>query len=253
MLRRTKIVLALDGLVPKKAVDIAREVGRFCHAVKIHHLYDDYGYEIVRELRTHSPLVWVDTKLLDTPKAAARRAAAIARNGARIITVHASGGSKMMRAVVEQLNSNPIAPPSVWGVGLLTSLDENDIANIYGADRTPGQIMLHFALAAKEAGLDGFVCSPREVGQLKMHPDLRRFTLVTPGIRRTGADKGDQSRVGTPKEAREAGADFFVVGSEVTEAEDPVAAFMHIASEIGEVNIHIDTQRGARTYHNALS
>ena len=183
--------------------------------------------------------VWVDAKLHDIPKTAAKRAAVITLlHDARIVTVHASGGVPMMRAVVDCLNTSCGPVPSVWAVTVLTSLDPREIARIYGADRTPKQIVLDFAFMAKEAGVQGIICSPQEVGMLSKHPDLQGLKLVTPGVRSTGANIGDQKRIGTPKQAIDDGASFIVVGSQVTEAKDPVAAFNAIATEIDPTNMN---------------
>ena len=243
MSSRTKIVLALDGLSVEEATRLTKEVGDRCYAVKIHDLFDAEGESIVRHLTMLGAKVWVDAKLHDIPKTAAKRAATIVWRGARIITVHASGGVEMMKAVVDRLNTGYGLVPSVWAVTVLTSLGPQEIARIHGADRMPKQIVLDFALMAKEAGVQGVICSPQEVGMLSKHPDLRGVELITPGVRSLGASIGDQKRTGTPKQAIDDGASFIVVGSQVTEAKDPVAAFNAIAAEIGTNAQSADTRK----------
>lgn len=232
----SKICLALDGLSAENAIRLANEVGGLCYAVKIHDLFDTAGGLIVyRLMETGAKRVWVDVKLHDISKTAVKRAKAIVLHGAKIITVHASGGVEMMKAVVDMFNTSRGPVASVWAITLLTSLDPREIARIYGADRTPKQIVLDLALMAKEAGVQGIVCSPQEVGILSKHPDLWGLEFVTPGVRSTKANIGNQKRTGTPKQAIDDGASFIVVGSQVTEAEDPVAAFNAIAAEIGQL------------------
>lgn len=232
----SRICLALDGPLVGNAYRLARAIGKHCYAVKIHDLFDaEGGRRIVGVLsNAGAKRVWVDAKLHDSPKAATRRAVAIVSYGVHIITVHASGGVPMMKAVVDRLNKDfGPASVSVWAITLLTSLDSAQIARSHGKERTPRQIVLEFALMAKEAGVHGVICSPHEVRMLSKHPGLKGLKLITPGVRSLGASIGDQKRTGTPKQAIKDGADFIVVGSQVTEAEEPVAAFNAVAAEIG--------------------
>src|SRR3989344_4619373 len=227
--------LALDGQIGD-AYRLTRAVGKYCYAVKIHNLFDsEGGRRIVGALsNAGAKRVWVDAKLHDSPKAATKRAVAIVSYGVQIITVHASGGVPMMKAVVDRLNKDfGPASVSVWAITLLTSLDLATIARAYTKGRTPQEIVTELALMAKEAGVHGVVCSPQEVRMLSKHPGLKGLDLITPGVRSLGASIGDQKRIGTPKQAIRDGADFIVVGSQVTEAEDPVAAFNAVAAEIG--------------------
>lgn len=230
----SKICLALDGLSVKKALHLTRKLGNRCHAIKIHDLYDTAGGHIVRRLlNAGAKRVWVDVKLKDTPETAALRASAIMRHGATIITVHASGGVPMMKAVVDAVFTDCGSAASIWAITVLTSLDAEEIAHIHGADRIPKQIVLDFALDAKKAGLNGVVCSAEEVETLAEHPSLQGMALSVPGTRSIGVSTGGQKRTGTPKRALEDGATYIVVGSQVTKADDPVAAFEALEAEIG--------------------
>ena len=229
----SRICLALDGLPVGSAIDLAEKVGERCYAVKIHNLFDSEGGTVVRVLSGSNTRIWVDAKLHDIPKTAAKRALAIARHGARIITVHASGGVEMMRTVVEQLKTMYGPTVSVWAITVLTSLDQKETARVYGVQRTHKQVVIDLAFMAKEAGVQGLVCSPQEVRMLSMHPALKGLVLVTPGVRSLGRANDDQKRVGTPKQALDDGAHFIVVGSQVTESKNPIAAFNSIATEIG--------------------
>lgn len=231
----SKICLALDRLTAAQAYRLARVLGPQCHAVKIRELLYSQGGRIIGGLSNAGRMqVFVDVKIHDIPEAAAENAVAIACHGAHIISVHASGGVPMMQAVVERLNTK-FGPGvvSVWAVTLLTSLDLATIARAYSKGRTPQQIVTELALMAKEAGVQGIICSPREVKLLSKHPCLKGLKLVTPGVRSEGADVGGHKRFGTPKQAIDSDADFIVIGREVTEAKDPVAAFNAIVAEIG--------------------
>lgn len=232
MLDSSRIYLALENMSFEEAIRFTKQFGGRCRGVKIHSLYDlECGYAVRRLLKVGAKEVCVDAKIYDKPSAAADRAATIARSGAGIITVHASGGTKMMQAVMDRLGVYS-SPMSIWAVTLLTSFGPAEIAQSCGKERTPQQIALDFALMAKEGGVNGVTCSCEEVGMLSRHPGLTGLQFITPGIRSIGADTGDQKRVGTPRQAIDDGADFIVVGSEVTKAPDPVAAFAAIEAEL---------------------
>ncbi len=235
----SRICLALDCPTTAQAYRLTRALGKRCYAVKIHSLFDaEGGRRIVGTLlNAGAKRVWVDAKLHDTPKAAAKRAAAIACYGAHIISVHASGDVPMMKAVVDRLNTTfGSGAVSVWAITLLTSLESRGIARIYGRGRTPQEIVTELALMAKEAGLKCVVCSPWEVKLLSKHPNLQGLELVTPAVRSEKVNAGDHKRFSTPKKAIDSGANLIVVGEEVTEAEDPVAAFNAIEKEIADIS-----------------
>lgn len=240
MSKKSPVYLALDNLSVVEAIELTKKIGRLCHGVKINDAYDAHGGWIIDQLlHARANGVWVDLKIHDIPNTAANRAESLAINGASIITVHASGGIPMMKAVVERL-AEDYQNVSVFAVSLLTSLSQGEVTNIYGADRLPKQVVLDLARMAKEAGVHGIVCSPQEVGMLSKYPDLYGMKLITPGVRSPGADVGDQKRVGTPKQAIADGATHIVVGRQVTEAEDPVAALNAIFAEIGEPQIEME-------------
>jgi orotidine-5'-phosphate decarboxylase len=226
----SKICLAADGMSFAALIRLTRQVRNLCYAVKVHDQCDTRGPKVIRELRdAGATLVWVDYKLHDIPKTVEHRAWALASKGAKIITVHASGGVRMMQAAMEGVRGTKCL---ILAVTVLTSLEPTEIARSYGADRTPKQIVLDFALMAKEAGVHGLVCSAQEVKMLADHPDLRGMLLFVPGVRSPGADVGDQKRVGTPRQAINDGASLLVVGREVTEAADPLEAIQRIINDI---------------------
>jgi orotidine-5'-phosphate decarboxylase len=234
-MRKKLICLALDGLSRNASAGLAEKLGSQCYALKIHDLYDAMGATAVAAISQYGALPWIDYKLHDTKDTVALRVRALVRNGAKVITVHASGGVPMMKAAVNAAMSecdDELA--EIWAITVLTSLDDDEIARIYGKDRTREQIVHEFAIMAKEAGVRTVVCSAQEVGMLSQSADLAGMQFVIPGTRSMGVALGQQKRSGTPAQAIAAGATFLVAGSQVTKAEDPVAAFAAMVAEINQ-------------------
>ena len=231
---KSKIALALDGLSFEKATRLIVALGALLRAAKIHDLLDAFGPPVLTVIKALGGTPWVDYKLHDTKDTVALRVKALARNGAKIITVHASGGVEMMQAAIEATLSGCDEPMAeIWAITALTSLNDQEIARIYGKGRTREQIVREFALMAKEAGVRTVVCSALEVKMLSEDSELRGMEFTVPGTRSPGVALGQQKRSGTPAKAIEDGATCLVAGSQVTKAEDPVAAFNAMAAEIG--------------------
>lgn len=230
MLTHERVILALDGLSREEVLALAGKIGSKVFAVKIHELFDLYGTQVIQELRAAGVRrIWVDHKLLDIPNTVGLRALALTNNGANIVSVHALGGIEMMRAAKQ---SGAI----IYAITVLTSQEEADVVDLFG--KTPAEVALFLALKAKEAGMDGVVCSPKEVASLSSNPDLQGLEFIVPGTRSPGVDVNDQKRVDTPSNALENGATRLVIGRQVTQAKDPLAALDAIAEEIamfGEV------------------
>ncbi len=238
MAKQKRIALALDGLTFVRAVELAGRLGRWLCALKLHDLLDAYGPEILTKLNVPGARnrLWVDYKLHDTKDTVALRVGALVGNGARIITVHASGGVPMMKAAVEATrNECGTHVAEIYAITVLTSLDDFEIGRIYGKDRTREEIVHELALMAKEAGVRTVVCSAREVGRLKQSPYLKGMRFVVPGTRSVGVALGQQKRSATPAQAIADGASELVAGSQVTKADDPEAAFLAFVKEIDEV------------------
>jgi len=172
--------------------------------------------------------VFADVKFHDIPNTVAGAAREIARLGCAMFNIHASGGEAMMRAAKEAAAS--VDPKvKVLGVTVLTSLIEHDLRLVGQADNVADQVQ-RLAALAKASGLDGVVCSPREIALVRKicGPD---FLIVTPGVRPAGSELIDQKRVTGPREAIAAGADILVVGRPITAAADPAAAARAIAEQ----------------------
>ena len=177
---------------------------------------------------------FLDLKLHDIPNTVAGGMRAVVELEPTFITIHASGGSAMMKAAVEAAASEAkrlgVARPRLLGVTVLTSLDKSDLAAIGVASDT-GEQARRLALLARDAGLDGVICSPLEVEALRSACG-KDFVLMVPGIRPAGANVGDQKRVMTPRQAIGLGANHLVIGRPITEAADPAAAAQAIAQEL---------------------
>lgn len=229
-----RISLALDGLSAERAMTLVQLLADKVRAFKLHDLLDLFGPNILDTLRrAGARLLWVDYKLHDTKDTVALRVKALARNGAQVITVHASGGVTMMKAAVEAALPQPRgAKAEIYAITVLTSLDDDEIGRIYGRDRTREQIVHELALMAYEAGVRTVVCSAQEVGILKQSPYLVGMKFTVPGTRSVGVELGQQKRSGTPAQAIQNGADELVAGSQITKADNAVEAFGNMSAEI---------------------
>ena len=185
-------------------------------------LFAAAGPRALDPLRDRACSVFLDLKFHDIPRTVARAVRAAAGEGARLLTVHASGGRDMLRAAADAAREAGPARPALLAVTVLTSLDRSDLEAI-GVSRDPADHVLALAELALSCGIDGLVCSPRELAGLR-----RRFgaapLLVAPGIRPPGGEAGDQKRVATPAAAVADGATHLVVGRPILEAPDPAAA-----------------------------
>lgn len=182
------------------------------------------GPEMVREIKKRGHRIFLDLKLHDIPNTVASAMLSLSRLQVDMVNLHAAGGVQMMRQAAEALSGLGADKPLLVAVTLLTSLSREAAAQELLLSRPLPDAVLHYARCAKEAGLDGVVCSPHEAGAV--HESLGRgFLTVTPGIRFADGDRGDQRRVTTPEEAGKAGADYIVVGRLITRAQDPVGAY----------------------------
>lgn len=222
-----RIILAADELGHNECLALTRSIGHRVHAIKIHNLYDLHGRDVVKRLREHgASRIWIDAKLHDIPNTVGLRARALAEAGADILTIHASGGIEMMRAAVKS------GPAEIFAISVLTSLSEEEVHLLHGQPSKAAA--LYLARMAKLAGVGGVVCSPKEVGVLSKRPELQGLKFVTPGVRSAGKDAGDQQRIDTPLAALKAGASYLVIGRQLTQAPDPIAALDQLEEEIGD-------------------
>lgn len=196
-------------------------------------LFYSEGPSIVKKIKKRGHKIFLDLKLHDIPNTVRKAMAVLSRLDVDICNVHAAGTIEMMKAAKEGLCAGRENPPLVIAVTQLTSTDQKALNNQLLIPLPMEETVLKYAENAKEAGLDGVVCSPLEVETI--HKKLGKdFLTVTPGIRFATDDLGDQKRVMTPSKAKEAGSDYIVVGRPITGAEDPVNAYMKCINDFVE-------------------
>lgn len=187
------------------------------------------GPQIVRDIKARGHKIFLDLKLHDIPNTVKKAMRVLSQLDVDIVNLHAAGTGAMMRAALEGLTRADGTRPLLIAVTQLTSTDEAVMHKELMIEKPLNEVVLHYAQNAAEAGLDGVVCSPLEAGLI--HEKCGDFLTVTPGIRFADGETGDQKRVTTPARARELGSDYIVVGRPITQAADPVAAYLRCIKE----------------------
>ena len=199
-------------------------------------LFTAEGPSMVKELQEAGARIFLDLKFHDIPATVAGSVRVATALGVRMMTLHASGGLDMMAAAASEAAETAemlgIKRPLLVGVTVLTSLSREDISLVLSPGGQVSDIVLRLAERAREAGLDGVVASVEETGLVKERLGSE-FIVVTPGIRPSGAEVGDQKRVATPRKAAEAGSDYLVVGRPIIQAPSPAEAARAILEELG--------------------
>ena len=193
-------------------------------------LYYAEGPAIVKEIKKRGHKIFLDLKLHDIPNTVKKSMAVLSRLDVDMTNLHAAGTKRMMEAAIEGLTREDGSRPMLIAVTQLTSTDQESMENDLLIKEPIADVVMHYASCAKDAGLDGVVCSPLEAG--KVHETCGAgFVTVTPGVRFADGDIGDQKRVMTPAEAKKIGSDYIVVGRPITAASDPVAAYERCVAE----------------------
>lgn len=188
------------------------------------------GPQIVREIKARGHKIFLDLKLHDIPNTVKKSMAVLSRLDVDMCNLHAAGTSRMMEAALEGLTRPDGTRPLLIAVTQLTSTDQEAMERDLLIKEPIDKVVMHYAETAKNAGLDGVVCSPLEAQ--KVHEVCgERFLTVTPGVRFADGDIGDQKRVMTPEQAKKIGSDYIVVGRPITAAADPVAAYERCIKE----------------------
>ena len=225
------IFCALDTTDLDRAVSLAHDLRGAVGGVKLglefFYAHGPAGYERVA---ADGLPIFLDLKLHDIPNTVSGGLRAVLPLRPAIVNVHASGGQDMLRAAAAAVSEAGTNRPLLIAVTILTSLDDDDLAEI-GYAETSGQQVDRLAELTENCGLDGVVCSPREIARLRAARSTD-FRLVVPGIRPAGAASEDQKRIMTPVDAVNAGADILVIGRPITGAEDPAAAARSIAGSL---------------------
>ncbi|MCA1992814.1 MAG: orotidine-5'-phosphate decarboxylase [Coleofasciculus sp. S288] len=203
-------------------------------------LFVSTGPEILRTLKNRQKRIFLDLKFHDIPNTVVGATRAAAAYGVDLMTIHAVVGHTGLKGAVAAVNEGAKAagcPPSnLLAITLLTSLSSRDLAFDLKIPVELPEYVLQMALMAQETGLNGAVCSPQEVSQLRQVCG-DDFLLVCPGVRPTWADAGDQRRAMTPADAIKAGANYLVIGRPITAASDPVAAWERICDELATAGV----------------
>ena len=195
-------------------------------------LFYSEGPEIVKKIKEHGHKIFLDLKLHDIPNTVRGGMKSLRSLGVDMVNLHAAGGIDMMKAAVEGLSGGETKPLLI-AVTQLTSISQEKMNNELLISGSVDEVVAHYAKNAKAAGLDGVVCSPLEAQ--KIHAEIGKdFYTVTPGIRFSENDTGDQARVTDPLKARELGSDYIVIGRPVTQAENPVSVYERCVKEFCE-------------------
>lgn len=225
-----RIIVALDYPDAGAAMELVSGLDpKLCRLKVGKEMFTRFGPQFVEQLVAKGFDIFLDLKFHDIPNTVAAACAAVSDLGVWMTNVHASGGRRMMEAASSRLQQLPQSP-ILLAVTILTSLSQQDIAEV-GYPGTPAENVLRLAKLADGSGMDGIVCSPMEVKEVR--PVVREgFRLVTPGVRSSSAQKDDQNRVMTPADAIKAGSDYLVIGRPITQASDPMQALLDIRSEV---------------------
>ncbi len=193
-------------------------------------LFYGAGPDIVKQIKARGHKIFLDLKLHDIPNTVKKAMAVLSNLDVDICNLHAGGTIAMMEAAIEGLTRPDGTRPLLIAVTQLTSTNQEAMENDLLIKESIDKVVMHYALNAKKAGLDGVVCSPLEAG--KVHEVCgSEFLTVTPGVRFADGDVGDQKRVMTPEQAKIIGSDYIVVGRPITAAADPVAAYNRCVEE----------------------
>ncbi len=225
-MRPDPLILALDFESAAEARALVSALGTQATFFKVGlELFTGAGMEIVQELCATGKQVFLDLKLHDIGETVRRATAVVAQSGATFLTVH--GSVAVMRAAVAGRGDSPLR---LLAVTVLTSMDDRDLQED-GYDRGVSELVERRARQAAELGVDGIILSPRETARIRKQVGPK-LLLVTPGVRSRGMAAGDQKRIATPAEALADGADYLVIGRQVTRAAEPARALAGIREEI---------------------
>ncbi len=225
-----KLIIALDFPGPHQALELVERLSPHQCRLKVgKELFTRAGPALVERLSDQGFEVFLDLKFHDIPNTVASACAAAADLGVWMVNVHAGGGRRMMEAARERLQQLD-RPPLLIAVTVLTSMQQDDLQQV-GVTVALQEQVRRLAALARDAGLDGVVCSPREVTMLRQSLGSE-FKLVTPGVRPSWASADDQKRMMTPAQALAAGSDYLVVGRPITRADDPREAARRVLEEM---------------------
>ncbi len=232
MRQDTQLIVALDVRTFEEAEKLIDKLSEKVDFFKVGLAsYTAFGEKLLKKLGALDKKIFLDLKFHDIPNTVYQAVEAACRKEIEFIDIHALGGTEMIRQARSAIDgSNNITRPKLLAVTILTSMNEGALQELGIAGKIEENV-LRLARQAKAAGADGVVASPREVGSIKKELG-EDFLTVTPGVRPSWAQKGDQKRVMTPREAQKSGSDYIVVGRPIISNEDPVKAAEEILKEL---------------------
>ncbi|MEM7415050.1 MAG: orotidine-5'-phosphate decarboxylase [Gemmatimonadota bacterium] len=227
----SQVIIPLDVASEVEAIAMVDRLGPDADFYKVgFELFTRAGPGVVSTLVGRGKRVFLDLKLHDIPNTVAGAVRAAVDLGVDLLTLHATGGPRMMEAAVDARSGSL----KLLGVTVLTSLSPDEMSAVWDREiRSVREDVGRLALMTRDAGVDGVVASALEASWIRSEVGAD-LLIVTPGIRPTGSDVGDQSRVATPAAAVEAGSDYLVIGRPITKAPDPAAALAAILEEVNE-------------------
>ena len=225
------VIIACDFSSKQEVIDFLSQFKEEKPFVKIGmELFYAAGPDIVREIKAMGHKIFLDLKLHDIPNTVMKAMRVLSELDVDMCNLHAAGTVSMMEAAIKGLTREDGTRPILIAVTQLTSTSEERMKEDLLINEPIDKVVMHYAMNAKKAGLDGVVCSPLEAE--KVHSVCgSEFITVTPGVRFADGDIGDQVRVTTPAKARGIGSDYIVVGRPITQADDPVAAYKRCVAE----------------------
>ena len=230
-----KIILALDGLNKNEIIHFLDKCPQIRWVKVGLELFCKEGPEIIRILKKMGKKIFLDLKIYDIPNTMYATCYQISKLGVDIVSLHASAGSKALKiskkASLQGSSELNLKPPTLLGVTVLTSFSAEDIKMDFNIHTSIEDNVIKLAELSFKSGLDGCVCSPRELKTLRLTYD-ENFQLITPGIRLEEKTKHDQKRVMTPKKAILSGASKLVIGRSITQSENPARVFLDICKNI---------------------
>jgi orotidine-5'-phosphate decarboxylase len=230
-----RLIVALDVKSTEAAMRLVDQLGDAVSFYKIGSpLFTRSGPDIVKQLKQKGKRIFLDLKFHDIPNTVAQAVAAAAALEVDLLTVHAGGGAAMITAARKAVEDDG---PRILAVTVLTSFSVDDAEQVWGKQlNSLREEVTRMGQLAADAGAHGVISSPLEAEALKRRHGAD-FLVVTPGIRPTGAERGDQARTATPADALRAGADYLVVGRPVIEADDPRAVVAQMQEEMAQVSV----------------
>ena len=228
---RNPIMLAIDTSSLDEAKSLAVKLKDNIGGIKLGmEFFNSFGPSGIKAIKDFDIPIFLDLKLHDIPATVYKTITTLLKLEPAIINVHASGGKEMMMAAAKALKDSGNKNTKIIAVTILTSLDDNDLYEI-GFSGTSNELVLRLAKLTQESGLDGIVCSAKEISTIRENIGSD-FMLVVPGIRTKEDNSDDQKRIMTPKEAILLGADLLVIGRPITKAKDEILASKEILDQL---------------------